>query len=128
MKMTFDSYSSKMLETGMDATWLKMRIHSDNVANYETPGYKAQQITVSEGMRGCRSPLHGGSHNNTFEAEFLATITRDENTKARVDGNNVSMEKEQMELFKAQAQYSYLAQKITGHYRNISTTIQNSNK
>lgn len=126
--MMFDSFPSKMLESGMDATWLNMRLHLDNVANYETPGYKAQQMVVGESLRGCNSPKHGGKHNKTFQAEFLATIFRDEKTEARVDGNNVSMEKEQLELFKAQAQYSYMAQKITGHYQNIITAIQNTNK
>lgn len=123
--MNFDSFSSKMVEKGLDAAWLKMRLATDNISNYETPGYKAKQISFKQVMNECESPLHGGNRNTSA---YHAIISEDDQTEARVDGNNVSMEKEQMELWKAQAQYAYLTQKINGHYSNIRTVINQFGK
>ena len=123
--MNFDSFSSKMVERGLDTAWLKMRVASDNIANYETPGYKAKQVSFKQVMNECSSPLHKGAKS---QASYKAVVYTDENTEARVDGNNVSMEKEQLELWKAQAQYAYLTQKISGHYSNIRSVISQFGK
>ncbi len=56
---------------------------------------------------------------------FRTTVTRHENSAVRVDGNNVVMEEEQAELWKTYAQYSYLLDRVGGHYRNINTAITN---
>ena len=37
----FDDRAVGALERGMDAMWLKQQVASHNIANVETPGYKA---------------------------------------------------------------------------------------
>lgn len=120
--MKFDSFSTQMLEKGLDSAWLKYRVASNNMANYETPGYKARKVDFRQVLKECDSPLHKGERN---QDSYQAYITYDERTEARVDGNNVSMENEQMEVWRAQAQYSYLMQKTVNYYstlRDVMTT------
>ena len=38
--MKLDTFSTQMLEKGLDSAWLRYRVASNNLANYETPGYK----------------------------------------------------------------------------------------
>ena len=40
----FDDRALGALERGMDGMWLKQQIASHNIANVETPGYKAKKV------------------------------------------------------------------------------------
>ena len=42
--MFFNSYNFKLLEAGTNLTWTKQELHMQNIANVETPGYKAKQL------------------------------------------------------------------------------------
>ena len=93
--MKLDTFSTQMLEKGLDSAWLRYRVASNNLANYETPGYKARKV------------------------DFRQVLSE-------VDGNNVSQEYEQMEVWRAQAQYAYLTQKAVNYYstlRDVMTTF-----
>ena len=59
---------------------------------------------------------------------FRTVVTADDSTSARVDGNNVNMEKEQLELWKAETQYAYLIQKLNGEYSNLRNIISQVGK
>lgn len=118
--MFYDSVASQAMQSSMDALWLKIRIHTDNIANTSTPGYKAKKVSFGEVM----TRTEDGDKNVTFRT----TVTQDDNTTTRLDGNNVNAEKEQLELWRAQAQYSYLTQKISGEYNNLRTIIQQVGK
>lgn len=120
--MFYESLSSKAMQSSMDALWLKMKIHTDNIANTSTPGYKAKKVTFGEVLT--RAEDGGKGKQVTFRTQ----VTQDNSTTSRVDGNNVSAEKEQLELWRAQAQYSYLTQKISGEYNNLRTIIQQVGK
>lgn len=116
--MNFNSISNQALERGLDAVWLKLQVTSDNIANYETPGYKAKQVSFEQVMRSVSA-----GDPSTPAMAFRTTITTDKNTTSRVDGNNVVMEKEQLELWKEQVQYAALSQKVSGSYANIRNVV-----
>ncbi|MEG0178535.1 MAG: flagellar basal body rod protein FlgB [Oscillospiraceae bacterium] len=109
--------SQQAMEKSMDALWAEMRVHQDNIANYETPDYKAKKVEFSEVLD--KTQKKG----NKTSAKLRMTITSDTKTDSRVDGNNVDMEAEQLQMWKAQAQYAALTQKISGAYKNLSTVI-----
>lgn len=123
--MKFDSYSNQMVEKGLDAAWLKMRVAANNVSNYSTPGYKAREVSFVQKLQECKSPLHGGER---VRDQFQALISQDERTEARVDGNNVSLEKEQLEQWRSYAQYSYLVQKANSYYSTLRGAISQFGK
>ena len=114
--MIFNRMANQAMESGMDVLWMKMRAHADNIANYSTPDYKAKKVTF-------REILETTSENQPEKMVLRASITTDNNTEARVDGNNVNMEYEQLELWKAQAQYAALTTKINSDYANLRTVI-----
>lgn len=123
--MKFDSYSNQMVEKGLDAAWLKMRVAANNVSNYSTPGYKSREVSFVQKLQECKSPLHGGER---VRDQFQALISQDERTEARVDGNNVSLEKEQLEQWRSYAQYSYLVQKANSYYSTLRGAISQFGK
>lgn len=43
--------SVKALSSGMDALWQKQQVISHNIANVETPGYKAKHVEFKEVLK-----------------------------------------------------------------------------
>ena len=149
--MLFDSFSSQAAHASLDSLWTKVQVISNNIANESTPGYKAQSVSFSQvldDVQGAKLNTKAYKQNAVFGqkqqqdagqnqygiatggavaggARYRTTITTDDSRSMRVDGNNVSMEKEQAELWKAQAQYTYLLDRVRGHYNSITTAISN---
>ena len=130
--MLFDTYTSQSVEASLDALWLKTQVISNNMANVDTPGFKASNVSFEETLRTAAGRIqnHDGqevsaSQRAGAKGHYSARVTTDENTSVRLDGNNVVLEREQAELWKSYAQYSYLLDRIKGHYGNIGTAISN---
>lgn len=118
--MFYKDYTFKVLQGGMDALWMKQKVISDNIANYETPGYKAKSVNFEDVLR----TTEEGKEQHLLRA----TVTTDTQTTARPDGNNVSMEKESLKLWRAYAQYNYMTQKISGQFKNMRYVINQAFK
>lgn len=119
--MRFDSMTAQAMQKSLDAIWLKTKVISNNIANVETPGYKAKEVSFKEIL----SSKQGGSEN---VRAFRTQVTESSDTSILPDGNNVNMEKEQMELWKAYSQYSYLVDKVNGQYNNLRYVIKQAIK
>ena len=130
--MLFDNHSTQTAEASLDALWLKTQVIANNIANVETPGFKASTVSFEEVLRKASSTEgktateladESAAGRRGPSSTFRTTVTRHENSNVRVDGNNVVLEEEQAELWKTYAQYSYLLDRLSGHYRNINTAI-----
>lgn len=119
--MILNKLSNQTMEAGMDVLWMKMRAHADNIANYSTPSYKAKKVNFEQVFESVKDDMSG-------KMKLRATVLTDEATAARVDGNNVNMEYEQLEMWKAQAQYSALVNKMNGDYANLRAVISTMSK
>ncbi len=118
--MLYNDFTFKVLQSGLDALWMKQKVVSHNITNYETPGYKAKEVTFDEVLR----KAGDGEEKRVLQA----TVTTDATTTARPDGNNVSMEKESLELWRTYAQYTYLTDKISGQFKNMRYVINQAFK
>ncbi len=130
--MLFDTKYTLTAQSSLDALWIKTQVISNNLANVDTPGFKASDVTFEQALRNANIEIQNkegqpvGKGGITRDVDgWQARITTNETTGVRLDGNNVSLEREQAELWKTYAQYSYLLDRVGGHYRNISTVVQN---
>lgn len=129
--MLFDTKTTLTAESSLDALWIKTQVISNNLANVDTPGFKASNVTFEQALRNANmeiqnkegQPVGAGGATDTDNG-WQARVTTDETSSMRLDGNNVSLEREQAELWKTYAQYSYLLDRVGGHYRNITTVVQ----
>ena len=115
----FDDRAVGALERGMDAMWLKQQVASHNIANVETPGYKAKKVEFKDVLR-----------DTAQGPERLAkpVVEEDRDTQARPDGNNVQVEKEELELWKSYTQYSALTMRMSGKLSTLRYVINNTGK
>lgn len=112
--MLFDARSFRIMEQSADALWQKQKVISQNIANYDTPNYKAQSLTFSEVLNDIGKK----------EGQIIdVNVQTDYQTSARPDGNNVNMISENLELYKTYVQSSYLYDKINGKFTNIKTVL-----
>lgn len=119
--MFFNSTGFKVLEAGAELSWAKQQVHTQNLANIETPGYKSQSLDFSVVFEDAIS-----SSNLSKPSYVTASITRNEDLSILQDGNNVDLEYENLELYKAYTQYSLVLDKISGQFRNYNTIINAS--
>lgn len=119
--MFYNSSAFKALEAGVQLSSMKQQINLQNLANLETPGYKSKSLDFE-------TVLQASNDQGRKTNKIRASIVTDENTTARVDGNNVDFEKENIEMYKSYVQYSALLNKIKGQFDNYSYVLNNSMK
>lgn len=116
--MIFNSLAFKSMEGSLGALWEKQKVISHNISNYETPNYKAKELTFEDVYAKTRKE---GQTSGKYQ--FQATITTDNDTMTRPDGNNVDIEKEELELMQTYYQSVALYQKLSGQFNNIKNVL-----
>lgn len=119
--MFFNSYNFKLLEAGTNLSWNKQELHMQNIANIETPGYKAKQLEFI-------NVLSEERRNVTASNIIETAVVEDESASTRSDGNNVNLEKENIELYKAYAQYSMLLTKVRSEFDKYGYVLNSNMK
>jgi flagellar basal-body rod protein FlgB len=90
-----------------------MRLTAENMANVDTPGYKTQGFDFAGEFS---HALSGG------EAQSVRATAVDGLT-ARPDGNNVSMDREGMQLAKAQLEFRAGVSLLRSQYTRVMDAI-----
>lgn len=119
--MFFNSSSLRTIEGGIDLSWAKQQIHAQNIANIETPGYKSKELDF-------HTMMVAAEDGNKENMRLTAYVTQDDNLSLLQDGNNVDLEKENIEAYKAYIQYNMLISKASGKFSNYSTVLNCSIK
>ena len=122
--------SIEMLQKSLDYAWTKQRIIQENIANAETPGYKAKYVTFEEqlqrrlagynlnGSLALKSKVAGAIDNSHIRIH----TSKDEST--RLDGNNVNTDVENVEMARTQLQYEYLVRQVTDQFTRLRMVIE----
>lgn len=127
----FDSGAHSLAEQALDATWYKQSVIHHNIANVDTPDFKAKTVDFGFVLKEkCKCRYHKGitshechSDNSGEPLKLTVTTTYETNTNQILDGNNVDMEKEQMALADAQYQFDALIDYLNNNYAMIRKAI-----
>lgn len=119
------------LENSLDYATAKNRMIANNIANVDTPNYKAKEIdfksvlndTISRTFETKRTnpkhiPFSSGETNHTYRA------TTSNNTMYNHNGNNVDIDKEMSELAVNQIYYQALVDRLSGKFNSLQTVIR----
>jgi flagellar basal-body rod protein FlgB len=114
-----DSY----LQAAMSGLAARQRTIANNVANADTPNFKASEVRFEDALKSAISRGHGSSA--TDQSSLNRSISRSsllDATSTRADGNNVDIEREMELLGEANLNYSALTQVMSsriGILRNV---------
>lgn len=115
-----------MAEKTLDYLWSKQQITMNNIANVDTPGYKAQYVTFEDEFRKhLLAGREGTSKDIGSIIENSRHFIRDTNDEsARMDGNNVNMDAENVELARTTLQYQYELNALNSDISRLRTIIK----
>ncbi len=115
-----------MAEKSLDYLWSKQRITMNNIANGDTPGYKAQYVTFEDEFRKRLTAGKTGTSkdiaNIIGNSRYFVRNTNDES--ARMDGNNVNIDVENVELARTTLQYQYEMNALNSEITRLRTFIK----
>lgn len=125
------------LERALDAAWLKNEVLSNNIANFNTPGYKKSSVRFEEHLSAAQSEFQLGSTKKN--AKFLPIgndarsipapeVMQNPFTSVREDGNNVDIDVEMAELAKNTIKYNALITQISKQFTGLKNVINEGRK
>jgi flagellar basal-body rod protein FlgB len=97
--MLIDNVLSDQLGRYLDLAVSQAKLTAENMANVDTPGYRAKGMDFEAEMRSAMSGVKQGS------AAQPVHTRPEEGLIARPDGNNVSMDRESLNLAEAQLKF-----------------------
>ena len=111
--------TADMLQRYLDLQSQQMRLTAGNMANVETPGYKTQGIDFE---REFSSALDAsGGIEDAVAADIQGLV-------ARPDGNNVSMDREAMQMAQTQLQFRTGIQLLRNEFSTMSDAIKSDGR
>ncbi len=138
------SNSQLLLEKSMGFLWTKQAAILDNIANAETPNYKAKVVTFEDSLRAqLEQQLSAGrvvmSGDDSPAAQSLSRATQssirgtiqdaepvvfEAQEQTRMDDNGVNTTSEMTELIRNAYQQQYVYQAINKHYSILSMAVR----
>lgn len=120
----FDSKIQSLSEQALDAAWYKQQVISNNIANSSTPDYKAKTVEFGIILKEkCKCRYHTPDGDKGGDISLSVSTTYETNTNQLLNGNNVDMEKEQLDLADVQYQYSAMMDQMNNNYTMIRSAI-----
>ena len=118
-----------VLDKAADASWKRENLIANNIANVDTPGFKRQDIDFQSVLK---SELNNYEFMNLDQKmksvrldKLNASVYTDhENYSYRLDGNNVDIDTEQVELASEQIKYQALTQSITAEFQRLQAVLK----
>ncbi len=102
-----------VLNSALDGVALRQRVIADNIANVDTPGYRASSVDFESSLR---AAIASGGLDGSVTPVALAT-----GTPVGANGNNVDLRKETLAAVQSQFQYQVLTRATSDRFDLIRT-------
>lgn len=120
-----------VLKSAADASWLREEVLTNNIANVDTPGYKRQDVEFATYLRAAISSAGEVGSTltqkiNDVDLSKVRTRTYRDNTylSYRLDGNNVDLATENVELAAEQINYNALIDSMNNEFSRMKSVIK----
>ena len=120
------------LQRGLSAAWTRNAVIRNNIANVETPGFKASEVEFEtlmaraiegHGFVGTKThPKHIDIGSGNMSS-VVPRIVELKDTSMRMDGNNVDIEAENVKLAQNSLYYNTLLEKMNSEIRRLRMAI-----
>ena len=120
--MILDSFQFKAMESGIKAMSIKQQVHTQNIANLDTPDYKVKTFSFGNTLENQMKQ----NAKDSIEYDFEAKVETKDNVEVLVDGNNVDIENENLELYSAYIQQAATIQKMNAVISDYRYVLQNA--
>ncbi len=115
--MEIQTRLSDQIARYLDLTTNEAKLTAANMANIDTPGYRTLGIHFEDEMRGALTAVDRGSGPTTLR------VLQVEGLIARPDGNNVSMDRESLNLAEEQLKFKTGVALLREEYQRVMSAI-----
>jgi len=131
--MSLFSGTITALENGLDYASQKQKVISNNIANSDTPKFKAKDVSFKKMLD--QELLSSFSTYKTDNRHFELDIKADassgvyvrQNQSYNNSGNSVDIDKEMSDLATNQIYYNALTDRISGKFQSLKNVIKGGN-
>jgi len=122
-----------LLQNGLSAAWTRNAVIRNNIANVETPDFKASDVEfeslMARSIQGAGGFVGTKTHPGHRDIGAVnqppaqAMIVRRDGMAMRFDGNNVDIEAENVKLAQNSLYYNTLVEKMNSELRRLKAAI-----
>ncbi|MBZ4666246.1 flagellar basal body rod protein FlgB [Mahella sp.] len=122
----------EVLSKALDGLWMRNQVISNNVANVDTPGFKASKVAFEDALKAAvddnafKGKVTNIKHipiGTSSVADVQPQVLQSQNTSMRMDGNNVDIDLEMADLAKTTIAYNAVIQKMTKEFQMLRSAI-----
>lgn len=128
MKLFSNTVST--LENALNYSSLKQKIVSQNIANVDTPNYKAKDVSFKAVFQATLGQSFEAKRTDGRHFEFKSrngafpgTVIKN-NVNYNENGNSVDLDKEMSDLATNQIYFNALTERINGKFNSLQTVIR----
>jgi flagellar basal-body rod protein FlgB len=125
--MLLGSVSNAAMEKALSGLWQRQQTISHNIANEDTPGYKAKRLDFESLLAQELSALRRDRTSTRESISRIGSLRAREyelgGLTGRADENNVDLDSEYIEMARNQIHYEAVQQKVNGYYTNLQYVI-----
>jgi flagellar basal-body rod protein FlgB len=129
--------SVDLLQKGVEASWLRNSVITNNIANADTVGFKSSEVEFEDLFaQSIQNSQAGGLKMTTTDEKHFAVggqksgdadaepvVVRQDDTSLRYDENNVDVEGEMTALAKNSIEYYTLVSKVNSEFHKLDAAI-----
>ncbi|KKB38982.1 flagellar basal body rod protein FlgB [Bacillus thermotolerans] len=120
--------SFKEIEQALNYSTLKQKTISNNIANADTPNYKAKEVSFKrafeEAQAGGLSAYRTNERHLVFKSENSSPAVMSRNVSFNQNGNSVDIDKEMSDLATNQIYYNALVDRMSGKFNTLTSVIK----
>lgn len=122
-----------VLGSAADGAWARNNAIANNIANIDTPNYKRQDVSfqweLQQALRNNKYTTLDQKVSDVNQSNRLShfaprTYTDNAGYSYRLDGNNVDIDTENVEMASNQLLYNGIVQSIDNEFSNLKTVIK----
>ena len=127
--MNLFSNTVNVLEQGLNYSSLKSKAISQNIANVDTPNYKAKHVSFKSVLDQAQAASDQSFKTDSRHFEFKETNSNglqitSKNANYNSAGNSVDMDSEMSDLATNQIYYNALIERLNGNFNTLKSVIQ----
>ncbi|WP_338753994.1 flagellar basal body rod protein FlgB [Bacillus sp. FJAT-52991] len=116
------------LEKGLNYSALKQKTLANNIANADTPNYKAKDVSFKEvftdALNNAMTANRTDSRHFEFQSSDHPAIVTKQNVSYNQNGNSVDVDKEMSDLATNQIYFNALTDRMAGKFNSLTNVIK----
>lgn len=113
--------TSRLLAEMIQGTALRHRVLAGNLANVETPGYQAQDVSFSVALEEAGRVAAGGGN---VPSRVQPTVTADAEAPIRRDGSTVDLDRQMVRLSQNTQWHNAMLQILASRFTQMKAAIK----